>query len=88
MCVRVITCGGGQLKRRLRVVLRPVLQGTLHVGAVIQQQLWRGLEGGGEGGRGTNQGGWRGGRAEEENRRGDGVLQSGLARGTTAGNLI
>lgn len=39
-CTGEITCSGGQLKRRLRVVLLPVLLGALHVGSVIQQQLW------------------------------------------------
>lgn len=50
-CTVEITCSGGQLKRRLRVVLRPILLGALHVRSVIQQQLWRwgrGEEGGGE----------------------------------------
>lgn len=37
MCA--ITCGGGELQRRLRVVLCPILQGALHVGSVVQQQL-------------------------------------------------
>lgn len=35
------TCSGGQLQRSLRVVLHPVLQGALHVGFGIQQQLQR-----------------------------------------------
>lgn len=35
------TCSGRQLQRRLRVVLHPVLQGALHVGFGIQQQLDR-----------------------------------------------
>ena len=42
------TCSSGQLKRRLCVVLRPILQGALHIRSVIQQQLWR-VVGGGEG---------------------------------------
>lgn len=37
--LRGVTCGGGELQRRLRVVLRPILQGALHVGSVVQQQL-------------------------------------------------
>lgn len=77
-----ITCSGGQLKRGLRVVLRPILQGALHIRSIIQQQLWRGwreVEGGGEGG-GREQTG-RESRVEENRRGGDGVLLSGLARG-------
>lgn len=35
------TCGGSQLQRGLCVVLHPVLQGPLHVGFGIQQQLQR-----------------------------------------------
>lgn len=35
------TCSGRQLQRSLRVVLHPVLQGALHVGFGIQQQLQR-----------------------------------------------
>lgn len=52
-CLCAITCSGGQLKWGLRVVLRPILQGALHIRSVIQQQLWRGgeREGGSEGGR-------------------------------------
>lgn len=41
-CLYAITCSGGQLKRGLRVVLRPILQGALHIRSIIQQQLWRG----------------------------------------------
>lgn len=66
VCLRAITCSGGQLERGLRVVLRPILQGALHVRSVIQQQLWRrGVETRG-GGReeGENKPGGRGGRRE------------------------
>lgn len=47
-CV-AITCSGGQLKRGFCVVLSPILQGALHIRSVIQQQLWRGGMGVGEG---------------------------------------
>lgn len=46
----VCTCGSGQLQRRLRVVLHPVLERPLHVGFGIQQQLQ--LQTGVMGGRG------------------------------------
>lgn len=41
-CLYAITCSSGQLKRGLCVVLRPILQGALHIRSIIQQQLWRG----------------------------------------------
>lgn len=40
----VCTCSSSQLKWRLCVVLHPVLQGTLHVGFGIQQQLQVGAQ--------------------------------------------
>lgn len=39
--LRRCTCSSGQLQRGLCVVFHPVLQGPLHVGSGIQQQLWR-----------------------------------------------
>lgn len=48
-CSCVITCSGGQLKWGLCVVLRPILQGALHIRSIIQQQLWQRWEGGGGG---------------------------------------
>lgn len=35
----VITCSRGQLKWGLCVVLRPILQGALHIRSIVQQQL-------------------------------------------------
>lgn len=55
-CLCGITCSGGQLKWGLCVVLRPILQGALHIRSIIQQQLWRGWrEVDREGGRGEGE---------------------------------
>lgn len=87
-CLCVITCSGGQLKWGLCVVLRPILQGALHIRSIIQQQLWQRweaeeVEGRGEGGRGkqTKKKGGEQGEKKIQVEGGEGMLQSGLARG-------
>lgn len=87
-CLCAITCSGGQLKWGLCVVLRPILQGALHIRSIIQQQLWQRweaeeVEGRGEGGRGK-QTKKRGESREKENtgrgRRGDVTVRLGKGK--------